>query len=254
MSGSLSRPENVVELLTEDVTYPGWENESANRPRFYVRGITWGLRACGTHNVSDFRDFFGDGVKIILEQTKWSQQLPAQAQDKKNFDSGWAEEPAYNQALRGIHRRLPVVFFKAVQLLTIFEAKIRARSNGDVDPLDVYRNMYIEPAVFNVDRFNLETLATLRATDAEFDDKVLASCSQIEPELLDDLASGSTVTRRTAEAICVYVNDECDIDKTIGPVRSTPGRKKLGQGRASNNEVVIRSAGASGEVGQIAES
>lgn len=242
MTGNFQRPQNVVELLSEDVTYPGWETDSAGQPRFYVRGITWGLRACRTHNVSDFRDHFPDGVKIVLDETDWSDQLTAQAQDKKTYDSGWKEVPAYNQALRGVHRRLPVVFFKAVQLLAIFEAKIRSSGNESVDPLEVYHRMHIEPATFNVDRFNVERLAELRALDKGFDGKILAHCEQIEPDLLDDVARGQTVTRGTAEKICDYVNNHTEIEDEVGPVRFTPGRKKLGKGRASDNEVVIRNS------------
>ena len=74
---------------------------------------------------------------------------------------------------------------------------------------------------------------------------MLSYCDQIEPELLDDLATGRTVTRGTAEKICDYVNNNTSLDEEVGPVRFTPGRQKLGKGRASDNEVVIRNASRS---------
>lgn len=239
------RPEKVTDLLTEDVTYPGWENESASQPRFYIRGLTWGLRAAGTLNVSDFRPHFDEGIQIILGETSWSQQFPAQAQDKKTFSSGWREAPAYNQALRAIHRRLPVFFFKAVQMLAIFEATIRANPDSEVEPLMVYQRMSIEPAVFNVDRFNCEILVELRNMDQDFDSKILEHINQIEPDLLDDLAAGKTVTRRTAEALCEYINKYTKVSRSVGPVRFVPGRKKIGKGRASENEVILYNDGIS---------
>src|SRR5262245_565419 len=148
------RPKKATSLLSIDVTYDGWEQESANKPRFYVRGVSWAKQACGTGDVSDFRQFALPAVEAILSETKWPEQVLAKVQNKKIYRTGWAEPPAYNQLLRACNNRKPIFFHKAAQIVVMFEQALRDPSfnRNKIDPLDVYQNMYIEPACFNLDR------------------------------------------------------------------------------------------------------
>lgn len=232
------RPQSIIELMTEDVSYPGWETDSAARPRFYLRGVTWAFRACQTFDVSDFRFFSDQGVDIIRRETDWESQIPAAPQNKKSFSNGWYEPPAYNQMLRAMGRGKPVVLFKAIQMMAIIEAALKSARRNDISPSDVYRNMYIEPAVYNIDRFTPKFLSECREKDARFDYEILSFTGQVDPEVFDDLASGKTVTRRTAELTVEFLNRRSDLAFDIGPIRFTPGNKKLGKGRATENEVI----------------
>lgn len=234
------RPENVIELLSEDVSYRGWEKESASRPRFYLRGVTWLLRTYGTLDVSNFKQYFEPAVELIKNETEWSSQLLASPQDRKAYASGWDEKPSYNQALRAFNSRDAVVFFKAVQFIAISEVALRdvATKGVDVDPLEVYSRMSIQPACFNVDDFNTNRLTRLRTNVNDFDRRALEACDQSNPKMLDQLATGYTVTRQTAEKLKDFIDGNDETDEVVGKVRYQSGKQSLGKKRASSFELV----------------
>lgn len=232
-----NRPSKVTSLLTEDVTFKGWEKESASKPRFYIRGVTWAMKALGSYEVSALKPFFGEAVDIITNDTDWPDQVIATPQDRKTYSSGWAEKPSYNQALRALNDRQPIVFFKAVQMLVAIEAALRDKQEK-VDPMAVYEHMRIQPACYNIDNFNQSTLESLRNEVPDFNWKALDAIDQNHVELLEDLAKGSTVTKETAETLKRFVDDLSETTILLGEVRFQSGRRALGKKKASRFERV----------------
>lgn len=232
---ALERPENVLDVLSQNVSYSGWEKESALKQRFYVRGVSWALRRYGKLDVTDYKPFFQPAMEIIKSETSWDQQVLVPAQDKKASGSGWHEAPSYNQALRAINARKAISFHKATQIMVIFEAALRTKDG--VNPLEVYSEMHIEPACYNIDDFNASALEKLRNEEDKFNSRVLAACEQSESSVLDDLTSGFTVTKSTAEGIKKFVDEECG-GKGLGDIRHRPGRS-LGKKKASGSEKVV---------------
>lgn len=231
------RPSNVLELMSHDVSYSGWEKESALKQRFYVRGVSWALRAYGQLDVTEYKKFFKPAMKIIESETSWHTQVLVRANDKEKAKSGWHEAPSYNQALRAINKRKGVSFHKAAQIIVIFEAALR--SIKGIDPLEVYREMYIEPACYNIDDFTDDALAAMRDKEDSFNSRALAACGQSETKVLDDLASGFTVTKATAAALKDFVDSQCpNYSSQLGDIRYQPGRV-LGKKKASGSEKVI---------------
>ncbi len=102
--------------------------------------------------------------------------------------------------------------------------------------------MKILPATYNIDGFNSEALDELRRKISNFDLTVLSNTGQKSKSLLDNLAGGSCVTRKTARAIrsktLQLLETYKNINVDIGDVRGRPGKKRLGHKNATTTEVV----------------
>ncbi|MFM9940867.1 MAG: hypothetical protein ACKVP7_15395 [Hyphomicrobiaceae bacterium] len=231
----LPRPGRCEDLLTEDVAFDGWEVLSAYSPRFYVTGLFWFLREQRRLDVRFLTKYADMSKERMRKTTKWME-----------FPAPWDDDLSYNQ-FRHVRNRQPVMFHKAVQVIFTCEVALeeerRAKTTGNwvgsdaaLVQHDIYTNMRIIPAVYNIDRFS-QTLVELRMRHESALPDVLAAAKQKDLRLLEEIASGYCVTRETAVALHDAVV-KLDPNITIGEVRFRPGKKRLGKKRASHRESV----------------
>lgn len=182
---------DVLRLLQFDVSYPGWEHETAKQKAFYVRGFTW-----FRHNV------LKDNLKITKCDTyvpEMKRRLSTRAKWlEKKFD--WLDDFGARQFIDAASpvKRLTPKFHKAAECIILCEViaddlhqKVTSTPPGSA----VYNHMSIEAAVsfvHGLDRGALDQLS----------DKEWAALRQFTGQQSDnvffDMAAGKTVTHKLA--------------------------------------------------------
>jgi hypothetical protein len=194
-----------------------------------VRSITRRTDAKFYHSFAD------DAVKIASEQG-WADEM----------DGALKRAASYNQFRNVINLFRPMFFGHAIQVIlscecALEEAIRKERYTGN--PVDVYGMMKVIPACYNIDGFNEEALKELRDGIDDFDLAVLSGTGQRSANLLDLLADGHCVTRKTARIVRAKTLELLDahpkvkVKVGIGDVRGRPG-KKLGRKGATTGETI----------------
>jgi len=196
-------------LLVHDVTYDGWNKETAQERAFYIRGYTWYrnnvLEKIGI-NITDCKQFIPDQADIISGRESWHDGL---------FD--WKKPLAPNQLLEAVSKkkRKPIKFEKAVACLVVFEAM--AKRLPGFDAQDVYGHMRIEAAVSYINDFNMNTLDTIRSRDSDFLENLKKSTEQRSKAVFNDMAGRKTVTHKLAVRVQEFIREKYK-DSEIGDV------------------------------------
>jgi len=251
MAKSKSQPEpikrpNLSELLAHSIrkadsgndgsadSYGDWLLDHAKKPRFYLAGFTK-VRSATRQTDAKYFYAFAERAIEIAQSEGWH----------KEIDGAFLTPASYNQFRNAAILQRPMYFEHAAQVLLTFECALaaaieRGRYAGELS--DVYDMVRILPACYNLDGFNAKAVESLRAGIPNFDVTVLSNMGQKSKSLLDNLAGGSCVTRKTARAlrdkVLNLLTSYKKIDVDIGDVRGRPGQKKLGHKNATTAELV----------------
>jgi hypothetical protein len=213
--------------------YSGWKLDHAGMAQFYVVGFNW-LREITGRIEANYYHSFGAAAFEKAHGLGWAKEL------KTDFRS----PISYNQFRNALILHRPMFFGHAAQILLSFELALAdaiKRSLYAGNATDVYENVKILPACYNVDRFNRDTVAHLRNSVDGFDREILTASGQTDPTLIEQLAKGNCVTRRTARAIrskTLELAGVIGVPLIVGDVRGSPGRERLGRKSASLAESV----------------
>jgi hypothetical protein len=215
--------------------YDDWENDINNRRLYYLDGIVSLMRIFTKEKITFLKkpirgqnaDFASMAVRAIQRETEWPKQA--------NFD--WSEGISAKQ-LRSIRSKEPVAFTKVVQAIVACEFALKAL-RPESSPYWVYDYMRVVPAVYNIDKFNRDTVSQILETpNAAVNIQKIAGPYGVD--VCRDLADGGCVTSMTAHGLAEYITKNgTGPDCQVGPVRFKPGKKRLGQAQASSNEDVI---------------
>ena len=157
---------------------------------------------------------------MVETKTNW-RDMPASGDRWQNC--------SLNQ-FRSAKNRKPIYFQKAALVIAACEivlAERLASSKSLRRPTtigDLYTNMSIIPAVWNINDFDKPFVKSLLEADAGAHDKIRDAAGQSSRTFLDHMASGSTVTAPTAHAVKSYIDLNCPT-VTCGNVRAKPGVK-----------------------------
>lgn len=217
----------ALELLRNDVTYPGWEYSLGKTNSFYIRGATWFHRNFGS-SISEL-------MEVRLDDLK-STDFDADKFLTPDFD--WKESYSSRQAIKGlsIRNRAPLKFPKAVQTILLCYCALarRTRRKAEISPDEVFKHMRIEPACFYLRDFDRYQLSEFERREPGTLDLLREMTSQRTRVVFSDMAHGHTVSRalaeRTANALARLFPDQ-----PIGGIdyRYQPGRRP-----ASTSEVL----------------
>ena len=217
-SGSPATP---VELLTEDVTYPGWEFASARLQRFYVTGCLEPLAAAAIPDLQTVYRY-------------WSS-----ASVDPRLSEGWrvagmipGSDIAYNQFLR-VRNRQPLLFDKAVKVILTLEHAVRDHAPD----VDVYSTIAIVPAVYCFDGLDTRKIQTFAKDSRSLLTELSRETKQNAENILSDMAKGFTVTLRTARLFQDFL-DKQRPDIALGRISFAGGTNRLGSRKASPHESI----------------
>ena len=227
-----TRPLDYREFLSErDFAESPWNTNFGAERFFYLTGVTDAMRLLQEHSATFLKlkghldDILGDD-----DLARWAMQSGVPL-----------NRPIKRERAGEIAVPRPTFFYKCVECLVAFESAFAASEHlkGKISPFWVYDYMRVVPAVYNIRKFNAEHLEMLRREYDGFNQLALNAIGQNEEAILDDLANGQTVTRPTAYRLHQFINAHCTAaaEHKVGEVRSRPGRRKLGIGPASINEV-----------------
>ena len=134
---------DLYAILEYDVTYQGWEHETAENKAFYVRGFTW------------FRDNVINGHMNITDAGKFIPQMKSTVSGRSAWSTlpfKWTEPFGDRQFIdtASPQRKLTPKFQKGVEVIALCEAIADSIATADASRpsgKDVYEHMRLEPAV-----------------------------------------------------------------------------------------------------------
>lgn len=206
-----SRPQKVTDLLSQDITQPGWSINVASSKVFFVRGVTW-LR------------------ENLLRQSNsinpYVTALPSYLKDYEDFlggDFDWAQRFSTRQAGNAIslNRRKALRFDKAV--LTILSCDLYARNIFDEDrqPSTVFGNMFVEPSVFYIRDFDKAAMNEMLESKPDMLEILRDGTDQTSRKVFEQMASGMNVTKELADKTLEIIRKEIPAS-TVGDVDWRP--------------------------------
>lgn len=211
-------PASVLGLLTDDVTYNGWEVETGNKKAFYVRGATW-FHANVENTIQNLASHIPEMQDVILARTEWHECF-------LDWDSGFSIRQAYDGLKLG--GREPLLFTKAVKTIALCEVAARHK-HGDAFVRDHFygfvetasglrRRMRIEAAVSFIHDFDSTRLDQLKRKNGQIVQGLLETTGQRRASVFTDMSiDKKTVTHRLCKQVYEYlVTNHPDID--IGTV------------------------------------
>ena len=221
MATSVELPTSPLELLTERVTYEGWEYWAQRRQRFYVTRAFGVLEMSPVQNsMLELYRYWMDAQKEIQNSAGW-----------QAINFSWHSNIAYSQFLR-VARGRPLLFDKAAKVVAtaIYAC---SRWSRDVSQAERAKAVRIVPAVFFIEGFDEKVLREVRARDGGLS-RVMNGTGQSE-RLLVDMTRGFCVTRRTADSVLLEVNALLPGQQHL-MVEYRPGGSRLGSLGASEEE------------------
>ena len=230
-----SRAASTARSGDDRSSYEDWLLDHAGKAKFYVSGFRK-IRSITRQTGAKFFHSFAAEALDLGDEIGWTGELP---------DGQW-RVASYNQFRKAMILNEPMYVELAAQVILACECALQSLIDSDKyggSSLDVYEMMKIVPACFNIDSFNENTLQVLRTELVNYDATILAYSGQNARHLLDVLAAGNCVTRKTARSVrwqtlkmLEPVANQLDLE--IGDVRGRPGRKKLGTLNATTMEIV----------------
>lgn len=228
-----ARPVDYRDLLSDrDFADQPWSTNFGKGRFFYLTGVTDAMRLL-METSGTFLKLQGhlDSILEYDDLHRWGTQSGIRLTEKiKRERAGEITAPK------------PTYFYKCVECLVAFEHAFAEsdRLKDKISPFWVYDYMRIVPAVYNIRQFKPATLDLLRRDYEDFDRLALAATFQPDPTFLDDLSTGSTVTRPTALRLKHFIDTHCikSPDHKVGEVRTRPGNHGLGLGPATTHEIV----------------
>ena len=223
--------DTCVSLLTDDITYDGWQFTLGDKRAFYIRGATW-FKTNVLRQVTKIGKFIDElpefEAKIREDHPDW--MIPG-------FD--WDQNYSSRQAVDGLSltKRRPLKFDKAVKTIHFCQVaakRLKAEGKTDVDPSDVYKRMRIEPAVFYLRDLDKKTLEALITEDENILSDLCDLCAQTHKLVFDDMAKGHTVTKKLAERVEKAIREH-ETSLSVGTVQF---KHRDGLRKASDRETL----------------
>ncbi|MGJ5067529.1 hypothetical protein [Bradyrhizobium oligotrophicum] len=182
---------DVLQLLEFDVSYPGWEHETAKQKAFYVRGFSWFRDKVikDLLNITDCDTYVDEMKGRLKTRSKWIE---------KPFE--WNDDFGARQFINAASpvKRLTPKFHKAVECLLLCEViadSLHLKDGSRPTGAEVYSNMSIEAAVSFIHGLDLGMLDNL--TDNEWA-ALRRSTGQQSNHVFLEMAQGKTVTHKLA--------------------------------------------------------
>ena len=190
--------QSCVSLLTDNISYEGWQFTLGLKKAFYVRGATW-------FRTNVLRETTKIG-KYIEELPSFEEKIRSTSPDWMIPGFDWSRDFASRQAIDGLSlsKRKPLRFDKAVKTLhfcQVVAQRLKSEGKTDVDSSDVYKKMRIEPAVFYLRDLDSRALKSLEEEVPNVLNDLCEHCAQVHKLVFDDMARGHTVTRKLAERV-----------------------------------------------------
>lgn len=182
---------SALALLEVDVTYPGWEHETAAQKAFYVRGFTWFRdKVLGNKiNITDCPDYTAEMKELLAARDGW-QAL--------NFN--WGEAFGSRQFINAASPKLQLTpkFSKAAEVILLCETVAEVLRDGDAEapgPDQVCERMRIEPAVSYVEGFDRQVINALTSEQLNL---LRRWTGQSSNTVFFEMADGKTSTDKLA--------------------------------------------------------
>jgi hypothetical protein len=253
------RPINADELLLAPVTSDphmpdatcdmDWIKEH-NKQRFYVGG--WPAFVNLTGMKIDELDRYRDAAIAAAKTEKWPMMRYTSPEMIRRLESDWSSiaRPQLFNCAKG----RAVMFPKAALFILTCELALEDRleqarnsrsKEGKTSELLataksgvwIYSHMAIVPAVWNINDFNKGYLESRLAKNPIFLSALRKETGQENLDVFRDLASGSTVTYKTATMIKTYC-DRSNEFEPLGEIRARAGKGTLGTKHASMYEEI----------------
>lgn len=199
-------PTSVLDILTDDVTYKGWEVETGKQKAFYVRGSTW-FHTNVEDTIQNLAAHISEMQDVILTRTDWHEGF-----------TDWATEYSIRQAYDGLQLggRKPLLFTKAVKTIVLCEVAARHKHGDDFVRDHFYGlvatasglrpRMRIEAAVSFIHDFNTTSLDQLKARNAQILRQLQDATAQRRTSVFTDMSNDSkTVTHRLCKQVHEYL-------------------------------------------------
>lgn len=209
-SPEMKRPEHYSELLREPISlekgqpsFAGWEFAHGSRQRFYVDGMQWFIRTSGIQRAQEL-DRYGPLAAEELEHGITWHEMPMSG-------NNWND--CSDIQFRRARNVKPIFYQKAALVILACELALADRirvgrvNDKQVTALDVYKNMSIIPACWHIDEFDRTALKRLTDADPDVLNKLRDRSAQTAKTFVDHLATGHTVTLKTAKAVKRYIDE-----------------------------------------------
>lgn len=184
--------ENVLRMLEFDVSYSGWEHQTAKQKAFYVRGFTWFRDNVlnGKLNITDCDTYVGEMKTRLQTRSKWLE---------RKLD--WQDDFGARQFINAASpiKRLTPKFHKAVECLLLCEViadDLHKRDRSQPTGAAIYDHMTIEAAVSFIHGFHRGTLDALSDRERS---ALRTATGQQSDSVFYDMAEGKTVTHKLAQ-------------------------------------------------------
>lgn len=223
----MSYPRELKDLLVHDVTYPGWETETAQAKAFYVLGVTW-FRTNVLAQVTAIGRYIPRMHEVISRRQEW------QCGTVFNWDEPFSERQAHRSLAPS--SREPLKFQKAVQTLVACEAAAEDRLGTDFSQDEFYRRMRIEAAVSYIHDFDELKLNKMRDRRPDFLTVLMQKTGQRGTSVFTDMVHDKkTVTHK----LCLKVKEIIDRDFPSSGIGIVDFRfDPIHKARPSQNEFV----------------
>jgi hypothetical protein len=185
---------DLYAILDQDVTYPGWEHETAENKAFYVRGFSWFRDNVinGQINITDVAPFIPQMKSLLKTRTAWM-ALPFK------WDETFGDRQFIDAA--SPHRKLTPKFQKAVEVIVLCEAiadDMHSRDSSKPSGKVVYDHMRIEAAVSFIRDFDRTLIKELESKKGDFLRDLRNWTGQGTHNVFYDMADGKSVTHKLA--------------------------------------------------------
>ena len=197
-------PADLKDLLSDDITYAGWEQATGIKKAFYVRGFTWFRDAvlAGRANITEAANWVPGMRKRLLSRQSW-------VREKFDWQEGFSARQFIDAA--SVSRRAPLRFAKAVQVLVLCEAiaeDLRGRYGDIPQVAEIYARMRIQPAVSYIHAFDRTAIEAMQAEDSSAMVKLRRYTGQPTPQVFQDMADGKTVSETLAKRTAKFIGEK----------------------------------------------
>jgi hypothetical protein len=257
-----ARPSSPTDLLLHHISgdphakdaamETDWAKEHAAVPRFYVGGLSWFLELTllNAEKLAAYRDQAPRDAKKI----DWHKMAGTPGNVVKDLQGQWGaiSRQQYYSVLKSRAVNFPkaALFLLSCELAlqSLIDAQQARKHHRDEDAEPdspripktitaghcIYQRMAIIPACWNINDFNAKYIERHVAFKSSFLDQLAKHAKQSDATVFSQLASGYTVTFRTAN--CVKAWCEKNGCEPLGKIRCRAGKNLLGTKKAADLE------------------
>ncbi len=201
--------DNPLALLTPDeVIYPAWLFEMANKRVFYVRGFSWFWEHTKA-NLTFFQKVHSKPEQSVLDYPQLGDMSGWRA-----VDLPWDEKLGWKKAWGATQKNGDdscLSFTKAAMTILLCELYVREIAKSPESAAksveDLYEHMSVQPAHSYVHGFDRSIIDRIRRADDRALEKLKIGTQQKSFDVFYDMADGNTVTHQLACRVRRFIAD-----------------------------------------------